>query len=222
MKNVKVKIFNIINFIEIVSYCLVSTMEGIARIIYLIFFFAEICAQRCQQNEVYDYQRANACQLTCTNREQLMVKKCAKRAGCVCRGGFVRDPITMECITWDKCPIVCPNDEIYSECSGGCQPDCSSLYDPFNCAMICEPGCNCPKEFVRDRNGKCIPKSKCPKCGQNETYSSCAPPAFCQKSCVNKDKICPLDCFDGCICKEKFVRLLSVKSICIPENQCPK
>lgn len=196
-------------------------MKGIASLIFLTLIFAEIWAERCPRNEIYDKQRANACQETCTNKERLKLMKCAPKAGCICREGYVRDPLTMRCIPRHKCPKICPDGEVYSECSGDCQPDCSSLYEPFICTRICKRGCICPKGYVRDWTGKCIPKTKCPKCGQNEKYSSCAAPTFCQKSCGKNNRMCPLVCRVGCICKENFVRKSDKNSTCIPENQCP-
>uniref|UniRef100_A0A7E4URR1 TIL domain-containing protein n=1 Tax=Panagrellus redivivus TaxID=6233 RepID=A0A7E4URR1_PANRE len=53
----------------------------------------------------------------------------------------------------------CGTNELYTNC-GYCEGTCS---DPNPvCVRMCQkPGCYCPKDFARNKKGKCIPVAKC-------------------------------------------------------------
>ncbi|KAG4076485.1 hypothetical protein HA402_014449 [Bradysia odoriphaga] len=54
----------------------------------------------------------------------------------------------------------CPKNQEWTECGSACPPRCDS--DPNQaCTMQCVIGCQCKKDYVLNRNGKCVLRSEC-------------------------------------------------------------
>ncbi|XP_023213510.1 mucin-6-like [Centruroides sculpturatus] len=157
-------------------------------------------------------------------------------SGCQCKKGFVRDS-NGDCIKPTQCtnPTVCNRQgEEYSECGKAdyCQLTCENINDPsmYWCRRkYCQQGCFCKKGFVRDFNWNCIPKEECPKktgpgfnCSKpNEYYQLCG--SACPPTCQNYGKTmkCPLNCVEGCFCREDLVRdSNSENQSCIYPAEC--
>ncbi|XP_029931628.1 zonadhesin, like [Myripristis murdjan] len=68
-------------------------------------------------------------------------------------------------ISWRNstfCPLPCPPNSHYSDCTAPCPPTCSDLF-PIFCHLpptACVEGCQCDAGFVLS-DGKCVPLSKC-------------------------------------------------------------
>ncbi|XP_076685225.1 venom serine protease inhibitor-like [Andrena cerasifolii] len=67
-------------------------------------------------------------------------------------------------VTTDRGPVVhCPINEIWSECGLDCEATCeySGFCIYIRDVAICrsEPGCICVTDYVRNREGVCVPRS---------------------------------------------------------------
>ncbi|KAM9827438.1 LOW QUALITY PROTEIN: zonadhesin, like [Neosynchiropus ocellatus] len=68
-------------------------------------------------------------------------------------------------ISWRNssfCPLPCPPNSHYSDCTAPCPPTCSDLF-PLTCHLpptTCVEGCQCNAGFVLS-DGKCVPLDKC-------------------------------------------------------------
>jgi hypothetical protein len=123
-----------------------------------------LCDKSCPKYEVYS-RCAGPNQPHCWNRN-ITTDESQCMPGCVCTRGMIRDPNTFECISDQKCsnppknPKSCPLNEVYSECSAGCQRTCDTLDVVFKCR--CVAGCICRDGYVRSPlTGKCIPIKSC-------------------------------------------------------------
>lgn len=199
-----------------------------------------LCENNCPFNEVYTNCGGGFCEANCWRKPN---SDCCQE-GCTCKPGLVRDPNTFQCISPDKCPIIaqprqCPANEVFSECSAGCQVTCENTNEPVICTYSCVPGCVCKPNYVRNVLGQCIPKSccascppgyakqvnssccyfACSTCPENEEYQDCG--TLCEPSCNTPDDgaACPLACKQGCFCKKGFVRDLEYGK-CIPKEWC--
>lgn len=67
----------------------------------------------------------------------------------------------------DRCPKLCPNDKVYTECATSCPATCQNhrqdFTDAVDCSKDCAPGCVCPVDTVIDvgRNGSCVKADQC-------------------------------------------------------------
>ncbi|XP_076243917.1 zonadhesin-like [Calliopsis andreniformis] len=124
-------------------------------------------------------------------------------------------------------PKTCPKNEVYTPCNGHCQKNCSNP-NPV-CTKICVEGCLCKDDWLRNREGVCVPPQRCwkssdedsssesqEKCPKNEVYDECS--GRCQKTCEDPEPICPLICLGGCVCKNDWLR--DQNGICIPPKKC--
>ncbi|XP_023939135.1 chymotrypsin/elastase isoinhibitor 1 [Bicyclus anynana] len=65
-------------------------------------------------------------------------------------------------------PFDCPPNEIYYKCSPlACYKKCEHLLKPRACPLVTadcyQPACECINNYLRDKQGKCIPTIECPK-----------------------------------------------------------
>uniref|UniRef100_A0A8C1T758 Zonadhesin, like n=1 Tax=Cyprinus carpio TaxID=7962 RepID=A0A8C1T758_CYPCA len=77
-------------------------------------------------------------------------------------------------ISWRNstfCPLPCPSNSHYSECTAPCPPTCADLF-PVYCPLppnSCVEGCQCNGGFVLS-DGKCVPLSSCGCVDSNGEY----------------------------------------------------
>ncbi|XP_049338243.1 zonadhesin, like isoform X49 [Astyanax mexicanus] len=77
-------------------------------------------------------------------------------------------------ISWRNttfCPLPCPPNSHYSDCTPPCPPTCADLF-PIFCPLPpngCVEGCQCNSGFVLS-DGKCVPLSNCGCVGSNGEY----------------------------------------------------
>ncbi|XP_041030218.1 alpha-tectorin [Carcharodon carcharias] len=58
------------------------------------------------------------------------------------------------------CPLPCPENSHFAECTSACPMTCLSLEDDVDCNLPCVEGCQCDQGFAL-KDGHCIPKSHC-------------------------------------------------------------
>lgn len=201
-----------------------------------------LCVDNCPVDEVYSKCQAGLCESNCWDRAGS--NDCDCTAGCICRPGLIRDPISFRCIPTQKCsvrkPGQCPTNEYWSSNLAGCQKNCNTIDVLFKCKP--SPGCVCLNGFIRSSiNGQCIPINSCkvcplgysmsPKtgrcnfccqeCPENEEFKDCGP--YCQPDCNSEAAAKPMFCIDlcrtGCFCKNGFLRDPSTGK-CIPKEWC--
>ncbi|GFY23122.1 uncharacterized protein TNCV_3763621 [Trichonephila clavipes] len=63
----------------------------------------------------------------------------------------------------DRTVRKCPSNEEYTECSAGCQQNCTNIDSSIPCRKECLPGCVCKENIIRGINGKCVDPTECPK-----------------------------------------------------------
>uniref|UniRef100_A0A0K0FVD9 Trypsin Inhibitor like cysteine rich domain protein n=1 Tax=Strongyloides venezuelensis TaxID=75913 RepID=A0A0K0FVD9_STRVS len=185
----------------------------------------------CRMNEVL-VQCPPRCEPTCDNLNVSCPPVCG-RPGCVCAPGFVRAPISNDCILKSQCspstpkPVTCQKNEVFLQCSSPCEPTCENQ-NP-TCVKRCdEPKCQCNTGFVRDtKTGACISPSKCHRnppqpvtCQRNEVFLQCSSP--CEPTCENQNPACVMRCDEPkCQCKTGFVRDTRTGA-CISPSRCRK
>lgn len=135
---------------------------------------------RCPYYEEWSETLAG-CQKTCDSRNTKI--KCVLQPGCVCKNGYIRSPVTNQCIhisecrtcppgyskdvSTDSCKFCCrecPDNEAWNNCGPKCEQTCKTLFKPPTtaCITLCQPGCFCKDGYMRDdATGECIPKGWC-------------------------------------------------------------
>ncbi|XP_051788213.1 alpha-tectorin [Erpetoichthys calabaricus] len=58
------------------------------------------------------------------------------------------------------CPLPCPENSHFEECTSACPVTCTNLEPPALCPMPCSEGCQCDEGFAL-KDGQCIPKTDC-------------------------------------------------------------
>ncbi|XP_063893818.1 zonadhesin isoform X2 [Helicoverpa armigera] len=154
----------------------------------------------------------------CTKESQLCVP------GCDCLPDHLRNASGI-CIPNVECPYpappVCGENEIARDCRRICPPQsCLSKYVLYRCFedLPCEPGCDCIENYLRNKDGVCVPSEECP--------APCHKREECKPTCANPN---PPNCeysppkenIDGCDCKIGYV-LSEIGGKCIPIEECPK
>ncbi|XP_048003668.1 zonadhesin-like isoform X3 [Leguminivora glycinivorella] len=174
------------------------------------------CNGQCPSNEVYD---------PCSNPPCPPGKSCAQVCipACRCKDGLVRDK-------HGKCVNPhCPVNERWVDCVIALciALTCDELGFPIACPGIigpCDGGCVCAENYVRDRNGVCIPKQNCPSCNNDfNATSGCG--IHCGRQCTDykNPPPCnsPMPCnFNGCDCKKGYVYDI-VTGRCLAPCDCP-
>uniref|UniRef100_A0AAQ5X438 Zonadhesin, like n=2 Tax=Amphiprion ocellaris TaxID=80972 RepID=A0AAQ5X438_AMPOC len=125
-------------------------------------------------------------------------------------------------ISWRNntfCPMPCPVNSHYSDCTAPCPPTCSDLF-PMFCHLppaTCVEGCQCDAGFVLSDNN-CVPLDKCGCLESNGEYhdvgdswltDTCADSCTCslggQITCkdhsCNSNSVCALDKYGDLHCK---------------------
>ncbi|XP_038210494.1 zonadhesin-like [Zerene cesonia] len=125
---------------------------------------------------------------------------------------------------------VCGPHEVWSDCIiPGCDNlNCLDLIPPKNCLPLagkCQKGCRCRNNYLRDKNGVCIPIADCPapKCpGRDEVYELCpktCPPQTCRGlQAMYKCSANVTNCEPSCRCKPNMYR--NELGQCITRQQC--
>ncbi|XP_077357683.1 IgGFc-binding protein-like isoform X3 [Festucalex cinctus] len=125
-------------------------------------------------------------------------------------------------ISWRNqtfCPLPCPPNSHYSDCTAPCPPTCSDLF-PISCHLpptSCVEGCQCDAGFVLS-DGKCVPLDKCGCLDSNGEYhdvgdswltAKCVSRCTCKlggnvtctkHSCAS-NSVCDLDKYGNVNCK---------------------
>ncbi|KAJ2947537.1 hypothetical protein O0L34_g17325 [Tuta absoluta] len=145
--------------------------------------------------------------------------------GCMCIEGHLRDE-SDTCIPVEDCPPppwlivdpidpVCPENEVYTNCSSTCPEDssCTDITD-------CKSGCQCQEDYIRNPDGSCEVSQKC---GVNEELLTClrsCPPDTCDTLYFNYPCANPegLPCQSGCRCKQSYLRY---NGTCVAVDECP-
>ncbi|XP_061525695.1 zonadhesin, like [Phycodurus eques] len=117
------------------------------------------------------------------------------------------------------CPLPCPPDSHYSDCTAPCPPTCSDLFPVF-CHLPptgCVEGCQCDAGFVLS-DGECVPLDKCGCVDSDDEYHD-AGDSWLTAKCVSKcacnpgglvvcaehscdgDSVCDLDKYGDVFCK---------------------
>ncbi|CAB3243926.1 unnamed protein product [Arctia plantaginis] len=195
------------------------------------------CTPTCGINEVYDTCANSGCRRWNCSESILCIDHMKCTAGCSCKKGFSRDR-NGTCIPEDKCPEPkCGPNERYEQCPNTlCSPqNCSQVGFPIDCETStslaalnssCQgkPGCVCDKDYVRDKNGKCIPPEECPSCGGDpNAVKGCG--VNCGRLCSNYDKG-PVPCIkickvNSCDCKHGFVLDENTRKCVNPKDCTP-
>ncbi|KAF0045614.1 hypothetical protein F2P81_002143 [Scophthalmus maximus] len=134
-------------------------------------------------------------------------------------------------ISWRNntfCPLPCPPDSSYSDCTDPCPPTCSDLF-PSSCHLpstTCVEGCKCDPGYVLSDN-KCVPLRKCGCLDSDGEYhdvgdswltDKCADSCICNlggnitckgHSC-NSNSVCALDKDGDLYCKPSKFNKCSV------------
>ncbi|KAM4612410.1 zonadhesin, like [Polymixia lowei] len=117
------------------------------------------------------------------------------------------------------CPLPCPSNSHYSDCTPPCPPTCSDLF-PIFCHLppsACVEGCLCDAGFVLS-DGRCVPLSECGCVSKDGEYhdlgdtwltDKCADQCVCNLggaiTCkdykCNANSVCDLDKFGDRYCK---------------------
>ncbi|XP_067299058.1 zonadhesin, like isoform X1 [Pseudorasbora parva] len=129
-------------------------------------------------------------------------------------------------ISWRNvtfCPLPCPPNSHYSECTAPCPPTCADLFPVF-CPLppnSCVEGCQCNAGFVLS-DGKCVPLSSCGCVDSDGEYHDVGDSwitDYCEQRCscslggvlsctsfeCNENSVCDLDSNGDRYCKpEKF------------------
>ncbi|KAI1700219.1 trypsin inhibitor like cysteine rich domain-containing protein [Ditylenchus destructor] len=188
-------------------------------------------APSCGKNEEYidEHHCGTACEPSCLNPHPRVCTEQCLRNVCQCENGFVRHPVSKECILPSQCPKkypippTCGENEEYT---GGsrCDPTCDDPKRQRLCPLDYVVKCKCLPGFVRDTSGKCILENRCPKpkpvCGRNEEYVDDG--KNCESLCDGAPKPhvpCEvLMAIPGCKCLPGFARHSSGN--CIPKIFC--
>ena len=146
-------------------------MNSVVLLIVLVCSFVGpsyqiLCSKSCGVNEIFSKCGASGgeCQKTCLTSNRTEDLGCPCVAGCICKEGFVINPIDFKCIKISKCPPMskcsCSKNEIWNDSLAGCQRDCDSQDVMFKCAPLA--GCICRNGFFRSPlNNRCISKAAC-------------------------------------------------------------
>ncbi|CEF69530.1 Trypsin Inhibitor-like, cysteine rich domain-containing protein [Strongyloides ratti] len=171
------------------------------------------------------------CEATCDNLNVSCPPVCGI-PGCVCAPGYVRTPVSAECVKISECfgndpSQNCQINEVFNQCSSLCEPTCENQ-NP-TCVKSCgPPKCECITGYVRNTvTGQCIRPPQCPAkppskpvCKANEVYNECASP--CEPTCENQNPTCVRKCDPPkCECVTGFVRNTKTGD-CIRPSQCPR
>lgn len=148
------------------QFLLFTTFITLANLFPALSYSGDaLCDKNCPNNEVYS-RCAGPNQPTCWFNRNNSIDQSKCMPGCVCARRLIRDPNTFACISEYKCPSLpknpksCPLNEVYSDCSAGCQRTCDTLNVAFKCR--CVSGCICKDGYVRSQfTGQCIPVKDC-------------------------------------------------------------
>ncbi|XP_077357677.1 IgGFc-binding protein-like isoform X2 [Festucalex cinctus] len=125
-------------------------------------------------------------------------------------------------ISWRNqtfCPLPCPPNSHYSDCTAPCPPTCSDLF-PISCHLpptSCVEGCQCDAGFVLS-DGKCVPLDKCGCLDSDGEYhdvgdswltAKCVSRCTCKlggnvtctKHSCDSNSVCDLDKYGDVYCK---------------------
>ncbi|KAJ8724344.1 hypothetical protein PYW08_015818 [Mythimna loreyi] len=124
----------------------------------------------------------------------------------------------------------CGYNEMAVPCRQICPPqNCEIAYTDYACTeehKICEPGCDCRPDHLRNGSGICVPNDQCPYpstpvCGINEIARDCrriCPPQTCLSKYALFRCVADLPCEPGCDCIPNYLR--DERGICIPSEKC--
>lgn len=143
------------------------------------------------------------------------IKNCAN--GCVCAKGFARAggrfAVGGDCIPEVKCGV----------CGGGleCGDVCATSQGMLQVMQYCQPDFSCAPSVVQDADCPVVPDDRC-EAGEvwADCYSGSCKEPTCRLGQLHDfvGQPCTLDCNQGCICQDGFVR--KDTGDCIPEKKC--
>ena len=145
--------------------------------------FSYCVASRCSENEVYDQCPWESSCLV--DNSENVAAYCV--AGCRCKGSYVRDILSGECILPANCPVTCSGAYEIPGCSS-CDKSCATIRTSAEC-FTCQQldTCVCDTGYVRNADGDCVRPSSCPAC--TECVSTDNDENYKQEECL------PLLCY---------------------------
>ncbi|KAM3921837.1 IgGFc-binding protein-like [Leptodactylus fuscus] len=90
-------------------------------------------------------------------------------------------------IAWrtdDFCPMKCGPHSHYTTCADMCSTTCASIYDTYECSVLCDEGCECDEDYVFDGEN-CVPLDQC-----GCFYNGC----YYQANEITLSEDCSLEC----------------------------
>ncbi|XP_026731701.1 zonadhesin-like [Trichoplusia ni] len=141
---------------------------------------------------------------------------------CICKPGYYRNQNDI-CVPASECPasqLECGLNEVAVPCRTICPPqNCEIAYTDYACTeetKICEPGCDCLPNHLRNGSGICVPNNDCPLCSvSTECRRTCSSPN--PPNCPYSP---PEENINGCDCKMGYV-LSEIGGECIKIEDCP-
>ncbi|XP_040078779.1 inducible metalloproteinase inhibitor protein-like [Ixodes scapularis] len=108
-------------------------------------------------------------------------------------------------------------------CGTACPLVCNQTYTE-GCTLQCVASCFCLPGYIRSsKDGRCVPLEECPPtCKDDVTmiYTTCR--SACPPTCNEESVGCPEVCEgDGCVCREKYLRISSGNKTCVAKEDCP-
>ncbi|XP_075975761.1 zonadhesin-like isoform X2 [Anticarsia gemmatalis] len=150
---------------------------------------------------------------------------------CVCEPDYYRNQSDI-CIPASECPqpLNCGANETEVACRTICPPqNCEIAYTDYACDKyqgICERGCDCLPDYLRNGSGVCVFNNDCPYpstpiCGINEIARDCrriCPPQTCESRYALYKCASNIRCEPGCDCVANYLR--NSRGECVPADKC--
>ncbi|CAH0583154.1 unnamed protein product [Chrysodeixis includens] len=184
-------------------------------------------------NEVWEPNPPKCLRERCDSRNLDCDFQIQQPPRCICKPGYFRNQDDV-CVLASECSAPQPKcglNEVSVPCRTVCPPqNCEIPYTDYACTeetKICEPGCDCLPNHLRNGSGICVPNEECPYpstpvCGINEIARDCktlCPPQTCLSKYALFRCIDEIPCEPGCDCVANYLRDENGK--CVPSEKCP-
>ena len=192
-------------------------MPGFVRDRYRNCVDLQYCDSSCSEKEIYDEcPFESTCLFDNDGRD---ATTCVP--GCRCKGGYLRDHISGECILPVDCPVSCVNAYEIPGCSA-CVKSCATLSSSADCST-CQrlDTCVCDAGYVRNSNGDCVSDTTCNvQCdaSRNEVVMCSECVSTCDNSLANCNS--PPGCTLACGCDDGYVLNTAIGE-CVRPSSCP-
>nr|XP_057933710.1 alpha-tectorin [Doryrhamphus excisus] len=110
--------------------------------------------------------------------------------------------------TATNCPLPCPDNSHFDECTSACPLTCSGLDEPEEpCRLPCREGCRCEDGFAL-RDAQCVPRSECGCVSHGHQLAS------------NHTFWTDWECQERCYCNGSDNSVYCMPAPCRPEEYC--